>query len=412
MINSVNNKSNQLIQAIESVISNNTRPVPLHEPSIGKKEVESVSIAAQSGWVSYLSNDVDRFEAVLAEITGIPYVVAMNSGTAALHLALILAGVGPGDEVLMPSLTFVATANAVYHAGAIPHFIDIEQETLGISPDILEAHLLKIAKPNKKIPIINKLTGRRIAAIVPVHIFGHPPKMDELSEITNRYAIPMVEDSAEALGSYFNNKHAGSYGIISTLSFNGNKIVTTGGGGALMTHNRNLAELARHLSSTAKIPHPWKFDHDEVAFNYRMPGINAALGIPQLERVDLLLKQKRNLFQCYHKAFQDISWMKLFTEPRNAKSNFWLNAIILKNDGENIKERYKRNIDEENLSLRDAILEKSIAAGIHMRPAWTPMHKLPMFSHCQKSDLHITESLEKRIICLPSSPKLMEISNG
>jgi len=386
---------NTFLAAVEGVLQGISRPVHLHEPLMGETEAEAMANCARSGWVSYASPEVAHFEAMLAQATGIPHAVAMVNGTAALHLALILAGVRPGDEVLMPALTFAATANAAAQAGAIPHFADSDPRTLGLNPAALEAHLEQIVSPEPLGPV-NRLTGRRIAALVPVHVFGHSPDMDALAAIAARHAIPLVEDTAEALGSSANGRHAGGHGLLSILSFNGNKIVTTGGGGAILTSDPKLAARARHLSTTAKKPHPWRFEHDETGFNYRMPGVNAALGVAQLGRLEDFLERKRRLAARYQEAFRHVACAEVFREHQDTHGNHWLNAALLY---------------EEHSGLRDAVLEEGIRRGVHMRPAWTLLHRLPMYAACPRADLAQAESLERRIICLPSSAGLMGASD-
>lgn len=384
------------LTAVEDVLHGTPRPVHLHEPLMGEAEACAMAECARSGWVSYASPEVARFEAMLSQATGIPHAVAMVNGTAALHLALILAGVRHGDEVIMPALTFAATANAAVQAGAVPHFADSDPRTLGLDPAALEAHLEQTVSPGPQGPV-NRLTGRRIAALVPVHVFGHSPDMEALAAIAARHAIPLVEDTAEALGSSANGRHAGGHGLLSVLSFNGNKIVTTGGGGAILTSDPELAARARHLSTTAKKPHPWRFEHDETGFNYRMPGVNAALGVAQLERLQDFLERKRRLATRYQEAFRRVACAAMFPEPDGTRGNHWLNAALL---------------HEEHCGLRDAILEEGIRRGVHMRPAWTLLHRLPMYAACPRANLAQAESLERRIICLPSSAGLMEAAHG
>jgi perosamine synthetase len=330
---------------------------------------------------------VDKFEAMLADFTGVKNAVAVVNGTAALHIALKLAGVKAGDEVFVPALTFVATANAVTYCGAIPHFVDSEERTLGLDPYKLKDYLKDIARVNSDI-CMNKFSGRRIKAVIPVHTFGHPVDIDPLAEVCKEYKIEMVEDAAESIGSYYNGTHTGNWGKLSILSFNGNKTITTGGGGAIITNDESLGKLAKHLTSTAKIPHRWEYRHDYIGYNYRLPNINAALGCAQMEQLPGFLTRKRDLAEKYKKAFEGIEGIQVFTEPDFAKSNYWLNVLLL-------SERFSNN--------RDDLLEETNNLGIMTRPVWTPMHKLTMFKDSPKMDLSVAESLEQRLINIPSS---------
>ncbi|HHY20994.1 MAG TPA: LegC family aminotransferase, partial [Bacilli bacterium] len=313
-------------------------------------------------------------------------------GTAALHIALLLAGVEHNDEVLVPALTFVATANAVSYCGAIPHFIDIEERTLGVDPLKLRTYL----KENTEIKedgCYNKETRRRIKAIVPMHTFGHPVDLDALADVCEEFKIELVEDAAESLGSYYKGKHTGNFGKISAFSFNGNKIITTGGGGAIVTNDEELADKAKHLTTTAKVPHRWEYIHDEVGYNYRMPNINAALGVAQLEQLPTFIEKKRQLAIKYAKAFQGISNVSFFKEPEFAKSNYWLQTILL---------------SDETTDFRDKVLEALNATGLMSRPAWTLMHKLPMYKQCPKMDLSVAERMERQVVNIPSGVMVSE----
>jgi perosamine synthetase len=307
---------------------------------------------------------------------------------------LLVAGIGRGDEVLVPSLTFAATANAIAHAGAIPHFVDSELATLGVDPDKLDAYLEKTAELRDGI-CFNRETNRPIRAVVPVHIFGHPVRMRELQHMADRFKILVIEDAAEALGSVANNRPVGGDGLMSILSFNGNKIVTTGGGGAILTNDEAVAKRARHLTTTAKKAHPYLFDHDELGYNYRMPNINAAVGCAQLERLGDFVARKRQLAERYRRRLSDVPGITFYEEPPGAQSNYWLNALLL---------------DEAVAGALDELLEAFIAKGIHCRPVWTPMHRLPMYRESPQMDLGTCESIARRLINLPSSPAL--IANG
>lgn len=376
-----------IINAIKSVIPDHKGPVSLHEPSLCGNAWAYVKDCLDSTWVSYVGQYVDQFESMLADFTGVKRVVAVVNGTAALHMALKLAGVEPGDEVFVPALTFVATANAVTYLGAMPHFVDSEERTLGLDPCKLKDYLKNIAKVNSD-GCMNKFSGRRIKAVIPMHVFGHPVDLDTLIEVCKAYKIEMVEDAAESLGSYYKGTHTGNWGKLSILSFNGNKTITTGGGGAIITNDERLGKLAKHLTSTAKIPHRWEYRHDAIGYNYRLPNINAALGCAQMEQLPKFLEQKRRLADSYQNAFQGLSGVSFFTEPSFAKSNYWLNALLL---------------DEAFSEKRDIVLERTNDIGIMTRPAWTLMNKLPMFKDCPAMDLGCAENLSKRLINIPSS---------
>lgn len=377
-----------IIKAIKTVIpQSRKRPISLHEPCFNGNEWAYVKDCIDSTWVSYVGKYVDRFEDVIAEFTSVKKAVAVVNGTAALQIALKLAGVALGDEVLIPALTFVATANAVVHCGAIPHFVDSEEKTLGIDPHKLRDYLHSISHVGSD-GCANKHTGRKIKATIPMHTFGHPVDLDPLMEVCKEYKIEMVEDAAESLGSYYKGKHTGNWGKLSILSFNGNKTITTGGGGAIITNDEALAKMAKHLTSTAKIPHRWEYCHDYVGYNYRLPNINAALGCAQMEQLPKFLEQKRRLAESYQKAFQKIEGVSFFTEPLHSKSNYWLNVLLL---------------DKANLEQRNELLEKTNGIGIMTRPAWTLLNKLDMFRDCLCMDLSCAEDLEARLINIPSS---------
>lgn len=379
-----------LLDRIGQVVGDAARPVPLHEPRFDGAERDYVLETIDTGWVSSVGRFVNRFESDLAEICQVPYVVATGTGTAALHVALLLAGVQPGEEVLLPSLTFIATANAVKYCDAIPHFCDSEMDSFGIDPGKLDAYLRDIVVLRNGVSF-NKVTGNRIAALVPVHIFGHPAKIDELAELSTRWSIPLVEDSTEALGSKLNGRPVGHHGLLSTLSFNGNKIVTTGGGGAILTADPDLAKRAKHLTTTAKVPHAWRFDHDAVGYNYRLTNISAALGVAQLERLPVFVDAKRRLAERYMTTFDGFAGGRILREPSGAESNYWLNTLIL---------------DEGCEGLQEDVLQAANDAGFMVRPLWTPMHRLPMFKGAPAMDLSVCESLSARVVNLPSSPGL------
>jgi aminotransferase in exopolysaccharide biosynthesis len=371
--------------------------IPLHEPRFQGREKEYLLDVIDSTFVSSVGQYVDRFEADCAQYTGAKYAVATVNGTAALHVALLLVGVKRDEEVITQALTFVATCNAIHYCGAEPVFVDVDRTTLGLSAQSLEDYLDEFAE-DRNGETWNKQTGKRIAACLPMHTFGHPVDMDRIVQVCEKYHIPVVEDAAEALGSTLNKQHCGTFGRLGVLSFNGNKIMTTGGGGMILTDDETLAKQAKHLTTTAKQPHSWQFIHDQVGFNYRMPNLNAALGVAQLECMPLFLTKKRELAARY------IEWLKIpkpsaspfvkgglrgiqcFIEPEAACSNYWLNAVVL-----------------ENLSERDAFLKATNEQGVMTRPIWEPMHRLPMYRHCRKGVLVNTEWAAERIVNIPSS---------
>lgn len=360
--------------------------VPLHEPTFNDKEVEYVTDCVKTGWVSSVGTYVNRFEEDLAKFVGVKRAVAVVNGTAALHIALKVAGVKADDEVLMPSLTFIATANAVSYLGAVPHFIDVSYQTLGVDADKLKIYLEHIGT-TKNNHLYNRETGRRISALVPMHTFGHAVDVEGLLKVCDMYNLTLVEDAAESLGSYYNGKHTGSFGKVSALSFNGNKIMTTGGGGAIVTDDEAIADYAKHLTTTAKVPHRWAYEHDEIGFNYRMPNINAALGCAQLEKVPMFVQQKRELTKHYEQWLVGIEGVQLFKEPANTRSNYWLQTILL---------------DEQ--FNRDEVLAFLNEQGVMSRPIWNPMHHLAIYQNCPKSDLSVTDQLNRSVVNIPSTP--------
>jgi perosamine synthetase len=377
----------QIIIALKKVIPADRIPVSLHEPCLCGNEKVYLNDCLDSTYVSYLGKYVDKFERMLVEFTGTRKAIAVVNGTAALHIALNLAGVEPGDEVLTPALTFVATANAATYCGAIPHFVDSEERTLGLDPFKLKDYLKNITTFNTN-GCTNKYTGRRIKAVIPMHTFGHPVDIDPLVDICNEYRISMIEDAAESLGSYYKGRHTGNWGKLAVLSFNGNKTITTGGGGAIITNDESLGKLAKHMTSTAKIPHRWEYIHDHIGYNYRMPNINAALGCAQMEQLPKFLRQKRNLAESYRTAFQEMKGVSFFSEPSFARSNYWLNVLLL---------------DEALSESRDELLEMTNDHGFKTRPAWNLLNTLPMFQECPAMDLSCVKNLVKRLINIPSS---------
>ena len=380
----------QVVTAISSVVGKG--PVALHEPSFVGNEWRYLKDCLDSTFVSSVGLYVDRFESDLTAFTGAKYAVAVVNGTAALHVALKLAGVIANDEVLVPALTFVATANAVAYCGAIPHFIDSESVTFGVDADKLRSYLSRITERRAGVAI-NASTGRVIRAMVPMQTFGHPANLDELLAVTSDFNIAVVEDAAESLGSYYHGQHTGTFGLMGVLSFNGNKTITTGGGGMILTNDPVLAKRAKHLTTTAKSPHAWKYFHDEVGYNYRMPNLNAALGCAQLEQLPNLLSGKRNLTDLYQKAFSRVPGVSLMIEPPRCKSNYWLQTLILASD---------------YMDARDVVLAATNDAGYTTRPVWDLMHELPPYASCPRMNLAGSQSLAKRLINIPSSASLGE----
>lgn len=360
--------------------------IPLHEPTFNEKELEYVTDCVQTGWVSSVGAYVTKFEEDLAKFVGVKRAVAVVNGTAALHIALKVAGVEANDEVLMPSLTFIATANAVSYCQAVPHFIEVHEETLGVDPFKLDVYLQRITEVRND-ELYNKETNRRIKAIVPMHTFGHAIHLDELLAVAQKYNLIVVEDAAESLGTYYKGKHTGSFGKVNAMSFNGNKIITTGGGGAILTDDEALADYAKHLTTTAKVPHRWEYVHDEIGYNYRMPNINAALGCAQLEKLLQFLEQKKALTKKYEALLENVDGVTLYKQLGHSDSNYWLQTLIL--DG----------------SLnRDDVLQFLNEQGVMSRPIWQPMHELEMFKNCPMMDLHVTNDMKQRIVNIPSTP--------
>ena len=361
--------------------------VPLHGPKFIGNEKKYLNECIDSTFVSSVGKFVDEFERKIASYTGTKYAVATSNGTSALHIALLLANVENNDEVITQPLTFVATCNAINYCGAQPVFVDVDQDTMGMSPSALK-EFLKNNTSIKNQQCINNKTGRVIKACVPMHTFGHPCKIDEIKDICNKYHIALIEDAAESLGSYYKNKHTGTFGQMGVMSFNGNKIITAGGGGCIITDDETLAKKAKHLTTTAKVPHKWKYAHDMIGYNYRMPNLNAALLVAQLEQLDGFLENKRLLANKYKEFFKK-SDIVFVTELENSKSNYWLNTIILK--------------DEQQ---RDLLLDEANSKGVMIRPVWTLMNKLTMFKHSQCYGLTNVEWLEERVVNIPSSVTL------
>ncbi|MEM7477160.1 MAG: LegC family aminotransferase [Planctomycetota bacterium] len=390
MPNSVSNLAENICQALEGAIGPASDHSCLFRPQFPATAWTYIKDCLDSGWVSSVGQYVDDFETKLAEYTGAPNAIAVVNGTAALQVCFHLAGVSHDDEVLMPALTFVATANAARHQNAHPHFIDIDQNHLGMCPEALEHRLAKIAVRKNGITL-NRETDRRLAAVCPMHCLGFPCDLDALASICEEYDLPMVEDAAESLGSTYKGVHTGRHGLLSAISFNGNKVLTTGGGGAILTDNSDLAQRAKHLTRAAKLSHDWESLHDEVAWNYRMPNINAAMGVAQLEVLDELLENKSKLHDKYNQHFASIEELRLVQSPAWGRSNHWLNCIILEDD---------------DIRLRDQILTVLNDAGYQSAPLWLPMHRLPMYTHCSRGDLPNTESIHRRSISIPSASTL------
>ncbi len=361
--------------------------IPLHEPCFAGREQDYLKDCIDSTFVSSVGQYVDRFEEELAAYTGEKFAIATVNGTSALHTALVLAGVSAGDEVITQSLTFIATANAISYCGATPVFVDVDRDTMGLSPDALRAFLEKHAVREGNI-CRNKTTGKIIRSVVPMHTFGHPARIDEIVEVCNQYGIPVVEDAAESLGSCYKEQHAGTFGKMGVLSFNGNKTITCGGGGAIIINDEALAKRAKHITTTAKVSHRWEYVHDCIGFNYRMPNLNAALACAQLEQLDSIVENKRVLAGEYEAFFRDQE-IDFVTEPKEARSNFWLNAVIL-------KDRDQRN----------TFLEETNDSGVMTRPVWQLLHRLDMFKGAFCGDLTESEWLEDRVVNIPSSVRL------
>ena len=373
------------VDVVATVVGNEGRVEPLHQPHFAGREWEYVKDCLDTGWVSSVGAYVDRIEGDLAALCGVRRAVATMNGTAALHMGLMLCGVGPDDEVLCPALTFVATANAVAYCGATPHFLDSELDTLGLDPDAMDRRLGEVAERTER-GARNRHTGRRIAAVVPMHTFGHPCLIDEVVEVARSWGVAVVEDAAEALGSTRGGRPVGGRGTLGAVSFNGNKIVTTGGGGALLTDDDALADRAKYLTTTAKDPHRWNFYHREVGYNYRLPNINAALGCAQLEQLAGFVTAKRELAARYERAFRDVDGVAFVSEPEGTRSNYWLNAIMFDHAGD-----------------RDNFLAASNDRGLLTRPCWALMCDLPMFADAPSAPLPVAKTISERLVNLPSS---------
>jgi perosamine synthetase len=361
--------------------------LPLHEPVFFGNEKKYLNECIDSTFVSSVGKFVDRFEVMMAEYTGAKYAIATVNGTAALHIALQLVGVDDKSEVITQPLSFIATCNAISYCGAKPVFVDVDRDTMGLSPESLLLFLQEQTEQRTD-GCYNKTTGNRISAVLPMHTFGHPCRIAEIAVICDEYNIVLVEDAAESLGSFYKNKHTGTFGEMAAFSFNGNKTITTGGGGMIVTNDEVLAKRAKHITTTAKVAHAYEFVHDEIGYNYRLPNINAALGCAQMETLAVIIKKKRELAFMYEQFFEG-KFIEFIKEPENAKANYWLNAVIL-----------------ENKQTRDAFLKATNDAGIMTRPIWQLMNRLEMFKSCQAGDLTNASWLEERVVNIPSGVRL------
>jgi perosamine synthetase len=361
--------------------------IPLHEPKFIGNEKKYLNQCIDTTFVSSVGKFVDKLEKKIAKYTGAKYAIATTNGTSALHISLILAGVEQDDEVITQPLNFVASCNAISYCKAKPIFIDVDKDTMGLSPSALKSFLEKNTTIKKK-KCINKKTKKIIKACVPMHSYGHPCRIDEIKQILKRHHIFLIEDAAESLGSFYKNKHTGTFGQLGTLSFNGNKIITAGGGGCIITNDKFLAKKAKHLTTVAKVPHKWDFSHDMTGYNYRMPNLNAALLVAQLENLKLFIKNKRKLAEVYEAFFLKVNY-NFFKEPKNCKSNYWLNSILF-----------------QNKQQRDKFLEETNSNGVITRPIWVLMNRLPMFKNSQCGNTKNSEWLFERVVNIPSSPKI------
>jgi aminotransferase in exopolysaccharide biosynthesis len=374
-----------IVKFIRELYREPSEVIPLHEPRFVGNEKKYLAECIDTSYVSSIGKYVLAFEQETARYTGSKYAVAAVNGTAALHIALMLAGVKAGDEVLTQPLTFIATANAIHYTGARPVFLDVDPDTLGLSPASLQAFIEQETLPEPDGYLYNKRTGKRISACVPMHTFGHPCRIDELKRICDLHRIALVEDAAESLGSLYKNKHTGTFGRAGVLSYNGNKTITTGGGGMIITDDEGLAIKAKHLTTQAKVPHRWEYVHDHIGYNYRLTNLQAALGVAQMESLDDFVREKRKIASAYAGFFKDTG-ISFFTEPQDSYSNYWLNVILL-----------------ENRKQRDEFLAYTNDRGIMTRPAWTLMNKLEMYKDCQVFNIHHALHLEDTIVNIPSS---------
>ena len=372
-----------VIDFIQNLYPEN-KSIPIHEPRFSGNEKKYLVECIDSTFVSSVGKFVDEFEDKIANYTDAKYAIATSNGTSALHISLLLANVEKDDEIITQPLTFVATCNAISYCGAKPIFIDVDKDTMGLSPSSLKEFLKNNTKV-KNNQCINKKTGKVIRVCLPMHTFGHPCRIDEIKEICDNHHVFLIEDATESVGSKYKGRHTGTFGQVGVMSFNGNKIITAGGGGCIVTNDKTLAKKAKHLTTTAKVPHKWNFNHDMVGYNYRMPNLNAALLVAQLENLDNFISSKRKLANMYEAFFNSADYV-FVKEPMDSKSNYWLNSILLKNKQQ-----------------RDEFLDETNSSGIMTRPIWTLMNKLPMFEHAQCGDLINAEWLEERVVNIPSS---------
>jgi len=377
--------ANNIIKSITKVVGKQKHH--LHEPLFCGNEIKYLKKTIITNLVSSVGPFVKKFENQLTKFTKSKYAISVVNGTEALHLSLVACGVKNNDEVLVPTITFAGTANAIVYSGAIPHFVDSEVETLGIDPLKLENYLKKITIKKGKF-YFNKKTKRKIKAIMPVHVFGNICQIDQILKIAKKYNLIVIEDAAEALGSFFKNRHAGTFGLVGCFSFNGNKILTTGGGGAIITNNKLLAKKIRHLSTTAKINHRWEYIHDSVGYNFRMPNLNAALGCAQIENLNKFIKSKKKLYLEYFDEFSKIKEVRLIKNPRFSKSNNWLNTIFINNS---------------SLKKRNSLIKFLHSKSLFVRPIWKPLHQLKHFSFMPKMNLENAKKIYISCINLPSS---------
>ena len=384
------NKINKLINHIN--IKNQIKPINLHEPLIDNTDKISLAECLNSGFVSTYGNLSNKFCQKIKNITGSKYVIPIINGTSSIHLALHESGVTNNDEVLMPSLNFIASANATLYLGASPHFVEVEIDTLGVDPIKLDKYLREILFKKGKF-FYNKKTKKRVKTLIAVHVFGHPCKVDMIKKVCDKYNINLIEDASECLGSFYKNKHVGNFGKYGILSFNGNKIITSGCGGAILTNNKNVFKRINHISTTSKKTHKWEYDYNELGFNYRLPNLNCALGLSQIKKIQFYLRKKRNLFKLYNNLLRkfNINEFELIKEPRNCKSNYWLHTIKLKSPSDISKNKILKLFNDKKILIR---------------PLWKLNHKISYLKKYPKMDLKISNLLEKSIINLPSSVNL------
>lgn len=386
---STSSLANEVLTVLQQVVGEKNKA--LHEPLFRSEDQQSLMECLKSGYVSTVSNYSTEFEREIAKFTGAKNVVALINGTAALHLALLGIGAKDDKEILVPSLSFAATVNAIRYTGAIPHFVEIESDALTIDVDKLSNYLRR-TMIRKGGMTINRFTSRQVIALLPMHTFGHSSRIDELLALAEEFNLQLVEDAAESLGTLYKGKHTGTFGRVGILSFNGNKIVTAGGGGAVLSEDDDLIALIRHISRTAKVQHAWEYFHDQLGYNFRLPGLNAALGLSQMSDLNNKVLLKRHLYSKYDEAFASIRGVKILKEPQYSYSNYWLQTLLL---------------DKADLNLRNEILAVCTNEGYGLRPAWYPLHKLPYLNQFPSMNLEVTENLYSRIINLPSSPQIV-----